>query len=627
MNERAQKQALLRRFEPIIRYTRGEQFFPMSVEPYLQRCSLWQQFPGGEPQCLIPEGQLTVEALAEPRMASFGAVHFLKFITPLNLAELAAYRLQNLQEGLKRRDGREQFRAGRGRLARVGYSSRFIDALFQLSLLARGRVPGDTAAAAALEYRRIMEENAHYRYYGRIVRQNGWLVLQYWFFYPFNNWRSSFFGANDHEGDWEMIAVFLSEAESDGSVRPEWVAYASHDFEGDDLRRRWDDPELETVDGHPVIYAGAGSHASYYRPGEYLAELELPFLAPLVQAGDQLELFLRRTLNRYRAADGDRPEAQMTEQEETLSYNLFRVPFVDYARGDGVAIGPGQERQWEQPGLLSPPPGWAHTYRGLWGLYARDPFSGENAPAGPRYNRDGTVRRSWYDPVGWAGLDKVPPPDEALSHVLAQRAEVEVRRQELVQAIEEKSRQLLGLGAEARAMRDRPHLQRPFAERQQQIDELSAKVDGLRAELTENESLLRALDLYAGRLRAGLRGPLRAHIKRPHRPASDVSLRFARFAEVWAAVSISVGLITFVLLFLFAPEYLLYGLALLIAVYFFVEAGFRRQLPGLITGVTVVLSAVASLVLLYEFFWEIVVAAVVTAGAYLMWGNLRELWT
>lgn len=621
MNGREEKEALLRRFEPIVRYTRGEQFFPMAVEPYLQRSSLWQQFPGGEPQCLVPEGQLTVEALAKPRLTGFGAVHFLKFITPLNLAELAAYRLQNLQEGLKRRDGREQFRAGRGRLARVGYSSRFVDALFQLSLLARGRVPGDTAAAAALEYRRIVAEDPHQRYYGRVVPQNGWLVLQYWFFYPFNNWRSGFFGANDHEGDWEMVAVYLSQAERDGSVRPEWVAYGSHDFEGDDLRRRWDDPELETVGEHPVIYAGAGSHASYYRPGEYLAELELPFLSPLVQAGDSLELFLRRTLHRYRTADGERPQ-----DEAAPSFNLFRVPFVDYARGDGVAIGPGQDRTWDRPGMLSPAPDWARYYRGLWGLYARDPFSGENAPAGPRYNRDGTVRRSWYDPVGWAGLDKVPPPDEALSHVLARRAEVEVRRRELAQEIEEKSHDLLGLGIEMQAMRDRPHLQHPFAERQQRVDALADELDRLRAELTENESLLRALDLHAGRLRAGLRGPLRAHIRRPHRPASDVSLRFARFAEIWAAVSISVGLITFVLLFLFAPEYLLYGLLLLAAVYFFVEAGFRRQLPGLITGVTVVLSFVASLVLLYEFFWEIVVAAVVTAGAYLMWGNLRELW-
>ena len=35
---------------------------------------------------------------------------------------------------------------------------------------------------------------------------------------------------------------------------------------------------------------------------------------------------------------------------------------------------------------------WVSQYRGLWGLFARDPISGENAPAGPMYNRDGSPR-------------------------------------------------------------------------------------------------------------------------------------------------------------------------------------------------------------------------------------------
>ena len=42
--------------------------------------------------------ELTVERLVEPRPANFDTVHFLRFITPLDLTELAAYRLQ---EGLR----------------------------------------------------------------------------------------------------------------------------------------------------------------------------------------------------------------------------------------------------------------------------------------------------------------------------------------------------------------------------------------------------------------------------------------------------------------------------------------------------------------------------------------------
>ena len=183
--------ALLRRFEPLIRYTRGEQFFPMDVERYVRACSLWMQKPYEEAVCLTPEGQLSVEKLSEPRVGSFGAITFLKFIEPLNITEMAAY---TLQETLKRKYPRDVFRAGRGRLARVGYLSRFVDALFSLTLLARGRVPGDTAAAAVRTYRKMLADDERYCYHGRVVRQGGWIALQYWFFYPFNNWRSGFHG-------------------------------------------------------------------------------------------------------------------------------------------------------------------------------------------------------------------------------------------------------------------------------------------------------------------------------------------------------------------------------------------------------------------------------------------------
>ena len=611
--------ALLRRFEPIIRYTRGEKFFPMRVEPYLRRSSLWAQRPGHEPFSILGEGLVSPEALGQPRPAPFGTIYFLKFITPMNLTELAAYRLQTLQEGLRRRDIGAVFRAGRGRLARVGYTSRFVDALFQLSLLARGRVPGDTAAAAALEYQNIMEVWRHYSYYGRVVRQGEWTVLQYWFFYAFNNWRSGFYGANDHEADWEVVNIYLAPPASNaaGELTPQWVAYAWHDGEGSDLRRHWQDPEVAKVGDHPVIYAGAGSHASYYQPGEYLAQLELPFLAPLAALSERLERWWLRTLRRY-------PDE--VEDVET-PFDIFRIPFVDYARGDGISIGPGQEREWDEPCLLNPVPGWARHYRGLWGLYARDPFSGEDAPAGPVYNRDGTVRRSWYDPVGWAGLSTVPPPGEALALVLERKATVEVRQKALQEEILEESQRLTGLGVEAQAMRNLPHMRVLYAEHQSRIEALTARLNQMRAAYAEDTALLEALVLYAEQLRAGKEPNLRAHIRHAHRPFSDVVLRFDRFAEVWAAVSISVGLLTFVILFLFAPQFLIWGLVMLVSVFVFVEASFRRQLPRLVTSVTILLAVIASLVLLYQFFWETIVALVVTAGAYLMWGNLRELWS
>jgi len=281
---------LLRRFEPVIRYTKGEHFFPMDVEPYVRSCSLWVHRPGQQAVCLAPPGELTLERLAQPNPSEFGAVYFLKTTDPLSLTELASDSLKKVFSG----DKSDAFHAGQGRLARVGYISRLVDAVFSLTLLARGRVPGDTAAAAIRAYDHLLAdrpETDRYCYYGRVIYQDGWIALQYWFFYLFNNWRSGFFGVNDHESDWEMIYVYLSTSKS-GEIRPEWVAYASHDYSGDDLRRRWDDPEVEKVGDHPVIYAGAGSHASYFRRGEYLVELELLFMAPYGPRGRQNAEFL-----------------------------------------------------------------------------------------------------------------------------------------------------------------------------------------------------------------------------------------------------------------------------------------------------------------------------------------------
>ena len=67
---------------------------------------------------------------------NFESVHYLRFIDDDELDTLG---VSVLRESLTHREG---FRPGRGRLARVGYSSRFIDALFAITLLARGRVPG-----------------------------------------------------------------------------------------------------------------------------------------------------------------------------------------------------------------------------------------------------------------------------------------------------------------------------------------------------------------------------------------------------------------------------------------------------------------------------------------------------
>ena len=607
-------QEILKRFAPVLRFTKGEQFFPAKVEDYISECSLWVQHPQKQPQILVPEGRLTLEELARQKTYGFNSVYYLQFIEPLNITELATYLIQR---SLKKQDPENKFRTGRGRLSRVGYTSRFVGALFSLSLLTRGRVTGDKAAAAALTYQQVRKRSPEYVYYGRVIRQSGWVILQYWYFYMFNNWRSGYFGVNDHEADWEMVNIYLCET-PDGDLRPEWVAYANHDFSGDDLRRHWDDPEVEKIGEHPFIYCGAGSHASFYSAGEYLSEFEVPFLSPLVHLVDWLKLLWKNLL---RQTIGE--EAR---EKPNSGFNVFRVPFVDYARGDGLGIGEGQTEKWAEPVLLTPEPDWILNYRGLWGYYAHDPVSGEDAPAGVRYNRNGSVRKVWYDPLGWAGLDKVPPPVQLRSLVLERKFEIEGKLDLVRQDVEKKQHQLYDLGLELNAIRGKSHMLAIFKEHEEKIRKLSAELDELRQQLSEGETMLESLDRYEDDLRRGRKEPLRDHIQHSQAPEKEADLRLGWIAEIWSALSIGLMLMGFIILAIFGREKLLNGLVAIVMLVLFIEAGFRRRLSQLISGLTIALAILSALVLLYEFFWFFVIIFVTIAGIYMIWENLSELW-
>ena len=92
----------------------------------------------------------------------------------------------------------------------------------------------------------------------------GKLALQYWFFYPFNDFN------NTHEGDWEMTQLVFDAKDAADALgkTPVEVGYSSH--EGAE-RAAWGDEKLELVDGtHPVVYPAAGSHANKFTAALYL---------------------------------------------------------------------------------------------------------------------------------------------------------------------------------------------------------------------------------------------------------------------------------------------------------------------------------------------------------------------
>ena len=90
------------------------------------------------------------------------------------------------------------------------------------------------------------------------------VALQYWLFYPFNDFN------NTHEGDWEMIQLNFDATDAADALgkNPAEVGYSAHEGA---TSSAWEDDKLEVVDDtRPVIYPAAGSHANKYSAALWL---------------------------------------------------------------------------------------------------------------------------------------------------------------------------------------------------------------------------------------------------------------------------------------------------------------------------------------------------------------------
>jgi len=174
-----------------------------------------------------------------------------------------------------------------------------------------------------------------------------------------------------------------------------------HDEVGDDLRRRVDDPDLTLIDGtHPVVYVGAGSHSGAYLPGDYLVSVAPPGLQRWVDAWYRFwGVLLPWTRDHVHGG--------------------FGIPFVDYRRGDGMAVGPGTGWTGRLCGSTTTPRGSSPT-GGCGDMTPRPARRRASSGRSPlRTRRLGAP--SWDRPVSWAGLDKQPPTAAAQLEALTLR--------------------------------------------------------------------------------------------------------------------------------------------------------------------------------------------------------------
>jgi len=503
---------LLEKYEPVLRFAKSERFFPMAVEPYLEKCTL---LPSG------PQGMVGLLAhLNEPLRTRIGKLQsgecYLRFVNdPLIDSDiwtgwgiLSAAAL-----------GLGWFGAGWGGvggaviLALIAALGIFIQAspirlrifpgiLVALLFLALGvapiwfflrphpyvsiqveylvlfpvylfalffltvqvmkfifdriipELPGvvmdmfsqateSVAQKAYLQYAGMPEKDRQPVYYGRVVGEqddngNLWKILQYHFFYAFNDWRLAANGINHHEGDWEMVSVHLKNDQPYAMVLSQHGSGALEFWK--DVRCVKDKHGNETT--HPIVYAALGSHANYSRP-EVIRSPHLfheGLFQRFVYWTDGLIHFLFLLFNPSQKARQNAfrewmkpPMFLLTEENiknlrDEKDHYVVGLP-MEIATGDGFRIGydgaNGSEavgmsssylkraksdravtrpkaRTWRRF-LLSTEPDWVE-YKGLWGV--KSLMKDESGPPGPKWSRPDKFfmihpRKRWENPLGW----------------------------------------------------------------------------------------------------------------------------------------------------------------------------------------------------------------------------------
>jgi hypothetical protein len=101
--------------------------------------------------------------------------------------------------------------------------------------------------------------------YAHIATEPGFtgLVVQYWFFYYFNQF-------NDvHEGDWEGMQIsFDADTPAEALAQgPSQIALFQH---AGGERADWDDNKVQKSGTHPIVFPAAGSHATFYDDAIYI---------------------------------------------------------------------------------------------------------------------------------------------------------------------------------------------------------------------------------------------------------------------------------------------------------------------------------------------------------------------
>lgn len=196
-------------------------------------------------------------------------------------------------------------------------------------------IPGNALSPGCTYEKWFRSLNATPTIYGRVATdpdEPSRLALQYWFYWPYNDWN------NRHEGDWEMMQINFDVATATEALQtdPESVILAQH--EGGELQQ-WDDISL--LDDRPLVFPAAGSHATYFSANRWVGT------SAQTGVGCDNTQTPARVINPQVIA---LPSALPTDGNDPFAWLAYTGHWGERHSGfNNGPTGPNTKRQWENP--------------------------------------------------------------------------------------------------------------------------------------------------------------------------------------------------------------------------------------------------------------------------------------
>lgn len=233
-------------------------------------------------------------------------------------------------------------------------SDKYNDTRYCLNL--KGYGPFSPFPFESIPTKKVWEKEYSFKVYGRYYEPPNHpdkIVLQYWFFYPFNNWDTgTIWPGNKHEGDWEMIQITLDKITKNVSL------CCSHHEEA--TRYSWNDIDVIEGTHHPKIFVAKGGHGNWVTSGPHKVR--------------DLVIWTLKDLTSEKGVVLYPKGAGTLSIEETKNKNTYELE------------------------TISDEPPWV-KWKGRWGEWSRfEGFYGPNSPANINY---GEEFNRWRNPIEW----------------------------------------------------------------------------------------------------------------------------------------------------------------------------------------------------------------------------------